>query len=111
MPCPYLTNGRERGVRGALGVIAALGFDDDARQAAIDLGLIPLDRAAMLRIVELWDPIKQRTAVTSFVYYASHVEKNSSLTDRLAQFLSDAESAWQEARAASHDGAISEGDE
>ena len=99
------------GVRGALGVIAALGFDDDARQAAIDLGLIPLDRAAMLRIVELWDPIKQRTAVTSFVYYASHVEKNSSLTDRLAKFLSDAEDAWQEARAAASDMLESDSDE
>lgn len=88
------------GVRGALGVVAALGFDDDARQAVSDMGLIPLDRATMLQIVELWDPIKQRTAVTSFAYYASHVEKNSSLSDRLAAFLTQAGADWQEARAA-----------
>lgn len=88
------------GVRGALGVVAALGFDDDARQAVSDMGLIPLDRATMLQIVELWDPIKQRTAVTSFIYYASHVEKNSSLSDRLAAFLDQAGAEWQAARAA-----------
>lgn len=88
------------GVRGALGVVAALGFDGDARQAVSDMGLIPLDRATMLQIVELWDPIKQRTAVTSFAYYASHVEKNSSLSDRLAAFLTQAGADWQEARAA-----------
>lgn len=86
------------GIRGALGVIAALSFDDDARQQATDLGLIPLDRSTMLRIVELWDPIKQRTAVTSFAYYAAHVEKNSSLNDRLAAFLTKASADWHDAR-------------
>jgi hypothetical protein len=92
-------------VRGALGVVAALGFDDDARQAVTNMGLIPLDRATMLQIVELWDPIKQRTAVTSFAYYASHVEKNSSLSDRLAAFLTEATVAWQAARAESAEAA------
>lgn len=92
--------GNATGVRGALGVVAALSFDDDARRAITDMGLIPLDRATMLQIVELWDPIKQRTAVTSFVYYASHVEKNSSLTERLGIFLAQAGTDWQAARAA-----------
>lgn len=92
--------GNATGVRGALGVVAALGFDDDARQEIVNLGMIPLDRATMLRIVELWDPLKQRTAVTSFIYYTTHVEKNSSLSDRLAEFLAQAAVAWQETRAA-----------
>jgi hypothetical protein len=44
----------------------------------------------LVRIVDLWDPLKQRTAVASFVYYARHIEKNSSLSERLAEFLSTA---------------------
>ena len=82
------------GRRGALGVIAALGFEDDVRQALEAIGLIPLDAADLLRIVELWDPLKQRTAVSSFVYYARHVEKNSSLSDRIDAFLATAAREW-----------------
>ena len=86
------------GRRGALGVIAALGFEPTVREALEAIGLIPLDTDDLLRIVELWDPIKQRTAVSSFVYYAQHVEKNSSLTDRIAAFLTAAAKDWQDAR-------------
>lgn len=86
------------GRRGALGVIAALGFEPTVREALEAIGLIPLDTDDLLRIVELWDPIKQRTAVSSFVYYAQHVEKNSSLTDRIAVFLTAAAKEWQDAR-------------
>ncbi|WEK45984.1 MAG: hypothetical protein P0Y56_13235 [Candidatus Andeanibacterium colombiense] len=88
------------GRRGALGVIAATGFDDGVREALEAIGLIPLDVTDMLRIVELWDPIKQRTAVASFVYYANHVEKNSSLSDRLTAFLSEAGATWLAGRKA-----------
>jgi hypothetical protein len=86
------------GRRGALGVVAATGFEDGVWEALEDLGLIPLDVEDMLRIVELWDPIKQRTAVASFVYYANHVEKNSSLSGRLGTFLAEAGAAWLEER-------------
>ena len=44
----------------------------------------------MLRIVELWDPLKQRTAAASMVYYARHVEKNSFLAERIDEFLLEA---------------------
>jgi hypothetical protein len=44
----------------------------------------------MLAIVALWDPLKQRTAVNSLVYYARHVEKNSSLAGRIEAFLKEA---------------------
>jgi hypothetical protein len=75
------------GRRGALGAAFALGFEDGVRDAIESLGLKPLDVQDMLRIVELWDPLKQRTAVASFVYYVRHVEKNSSLARRVDEYL------------------------
>jgi hypothetical protein len=77
----------ETGRRGALGAVFALGFDSGVRDAIEGLGVKALDIHNMVRIVELWDPLKQRTAVTSLVYYVRHVEKNSALADRLAAFL------------------------
>jgi hypothetical protein len=85
--------GNETGKRGALGIVIALGFDDGVRGEIEALGLKALDRKDLLRIVELWDPLKQRTAVQSLVYYAQHVEKNSSLSDRIKTFLQVAEKA------------------
>ena len=41
------------------------------------------------RIVSLWDPVKQRIAVSSFLYYAAHVEKNSSLVQRIRDFIAN----------------------
>lgn len=83
----------QTGRRGALGMAFALSFDDGVRDEVESLGLKALDRADMLKIVELWDPLKQRTAVKSLVYYAQHVEKNSSLSDRVKRFLDLAEQA------------------
>jgi hypothetical protein len=42
--------------------------------------------------------VKQRTAVSSFVYYAQHVEKNSSLKGGIDAFLIAATKEWQDAR-------------
>ncbi|HZP75426.1 MAG TPA: hypothetical protein VFB45_04720 [Pseudolabrys sp.] len=86
------------GRRGALGVVAALDFEDEARTSIREMGLIPLTRADMLNIVELWDPIKQRTAVASLVYYVRHVEKNSSLSERIEKFVTEAGDEWTAAR-------------
>lgn len=77
----------ETGRRGALGLVAALGFRDGVRDLIENIGVKPLDTDDLLRIVELWDPLKQRTAVASLVYYASHVEKNSTLTGRIEDFF------------------------
>ena len=85
--------GNATGKRGTLGIVVALAFDEGARDEIEALGLKALDRNDLLRIVELWDPLKQRTAVQSLVYYAQHVEENSSLTDRLKAFLKLAEQA------------------
>ena len=90
----------ETGRRGALGILAALKFQAGARDAIEAAGLIPLDRLDMLKIVELWDPVKQRTAVTSFTYYAQHVEKNASLKERLSAFLLTAADSWRAERLA-----------
>ena len=87
----------ETGRRGAIGMIIALAFGPGVRQQIEALGLKPLDRDNLLHIVELWDPLKQRTAIQSLVYYAQHVEKNSSLTDRLKAFLKEAEKASKKA--------------
>jgi hypothetical protein len=85
--------GNATGRRGALGMVVALAFDEGVRAEIEALGLKALDRNDLLRIVELWDPLKQRTAAQSLVYYAQHVEKNSSLTDRIKAFLKLAEQA------------------
>lgn len=82
--------GNEVGRRGTLGLLVTLGFRDGVRDSVEDIGLKPLDIDDLLRIVELWDPIKQRVAVSSLVYYARHVEKNSSLAERLDAFLAKA---------------------
>lgn len=82
----------ETGRRGALGLVVALGFEEGVREAIEALGLKALDTEDLLNIVELWDPLKQRTAANSFVYYARHVEKNSALTKRIDAFLKEATS-------------------
>lgn len=86
------------GQRGALGVVAALEFEENVREMISALGVIPLDVEDMLRIVELWDPVKQRTAVQSFVYYARHVEKNAALATRIDVFLKEAADDWAKTR-------------
>jgi len=86
------------GQRGALAVVAALGFEEGVRERLAALGVVPLDVDDMLRIVELWDPVKQRTAVQSFIYYARHVEKNSSLATRIDVFLKDVTDEWIKGR-------------
>ena len=63
------------------------------RDAIEDLGVKALDSDDMLRIVEMWDPVKQRVAVTSFLYYIHHVEKNSALAKRTEAFLDAANAA------------------
>lgn len=79
----------EVGKRGALGIAAALEFKDDARGAVEGLGLRALSLDDMRRIVSLWDPLKQRTAIASLAYYAGHVEKNASLSSRIEAFVAE----------------------
>lgn len=85
--------GNETGRRGTLGLVVALNFRDGVRELIEDIGVKSINTEDLLRIVELWDPLKQRTAVASLVYYARHVEKNSSLAERIEAFLTAAASA------------------
>jgi hypothetical protein len=73
--------------RSAIGMVIALGFDQEARTEIEALGIRALDSDDLLRIVQLWDPLKQRTAAQSMVYYVKHVEKNGPLAKRLDAFL------------------------
>jgi len=84
------TFGNETRKRGTLGLVVAMGFRSDVRGQIEDIGLKPLNKSDLLRIVELWDPLKQRTAIASLVYYARHVEKNISLSERIDLFLKQA---------------------
>ena len=75
--------------RGAIGMVVALGFEPDVHEAIEALGIRALDSDDLLSIVSLWDPLKQRTAVQSMVYYVKHVEKNTALAQRLDAFLAE----------------------
>ena len=84
----------ETGRRAALGIVAALGFDDGVRERLNQLGVRSLDVCDMQRTVALWHPLKQRAAVSSLVYYVLHVEKSSALAKRIEAFLDDVASEW-----------------
>lgn len=74
--------------RGALGMVIALDFRDQAAREAIEaLGLVPLSRTDLVRIVSLWDPLKQRAALNAFQWVVIHREQNMPLIQRVAAFL------------------------
>lgn len=73
--------------RGALGMVVALEFEEGACTAIESLGLVPLDTTDLLAVVQLWDPLKQRTAVASLVYYVTHIEQSFALASRLDEFI------------------------
>ena len=74
--------------RGALGTVVALEFRDaTAREAIESLGLIPLSRPDLVRIVSLWDPLKQRAALNAFLWVVIHREQNGPLMKRVEDFL------------------------
>ena len=51
----------EANVRNAIGIVCALGFQDGVKESVEALGVRALDTADLQSIVELWDPMKQRT--------------------------------------------------
>ena len=52
--------------RSAMGIVAALDFDDVARNAIEESALRTISRAELVRMVDFWDPLKQRAACTAF---------------------------------------------
>lgn len=93
----------ETGRRGALGVVAALSFASGVREQLDSLGVLSLDMDDLLRTVALWDPLKQRTAVSSLIYYATHVEKSSALTKRIEVFVEKVANEWRASRSSDED--------
>ncbi|HEV7275219.1 MAG TPA: hypothetical protein VGN80_02930 [Devosiaceae bacterium] len=84
----------EANVRGAIGIVFSLGFEDGVRDRIQDLGVRALDTGDMSSIVSLWDPMKQRTAIASLEYYVKHVEKSSALATRLDAFIASSLEAF-----------------
>jgi hypothetical protein len=73
--------------RAAIGIVAAIEFEGEARRMIQEAGMYPLSQADLLSISGLWDPAKQKIATSSLLYYVHHVEKNSALKTRLQVFL------------------------
>ena len=84
--------------RGAIAIVAALDFAEGVRESLVEQGAEPLSQDDMVRIATLWDPVKQRTAVASFIFYAKHIEKNAALSARLGRFLKDCDDEWRASR-------------
>lgn len=84
--------------RGAIAIVAALDFAEGVRESLVDQGAEPLSQSDMVRIATLWDPVKQRTAVASLIFYAKHIEKNAALSTRLGRFLKDCDDEWRASR-------------
>lgn len=82
--------------RGSIGIVFTLGFGDGAREAIEGMGVRALDASQVQDIVSLWDPMKQRTAVASLMYYFKHVEQSSALTERLSVFLEEYQKSFQD---------------
>ena len=73
--------------RAALGLVIATDFQAGVPEHINALGLHPLSRTDLLRIVSLWDPLKQRAALNAFQWVVVHKEQNSGLIDRVQQFF------------------------
>lgn len=75
--------------RGALGMVVAEDFREGTREALEALGLIPVSRRDLIRIVSLWDPLKQRAALNAFQFVVVHREQNGPLIRRVEAFLQE----------------------
>lgn len=77
--------------RGAVGIVAAIEFDEPSRASLDGDGIVPLSVLEMLKIVKLWDLAKQRIAVAAFSYFIDAVEGSAPLYQRYKTFLEDVE--------------------
>jgi len=80
--------------RAALGFVVAEDFQEGVRPEIEMLGLLALSRTDVLRIVSLWDPLKQRAAFNAFQWVVVHKEQNSGLIDRVQDFLKVVDESW-----------------
>ncbi|QKH35085.1 hypothetical protein FOC84_09080 [Achromobacter pestifer] len=63
--------------RGALGLVVAEDFPGALGDEIEMRGLRAFSRVDLLRIVSLWDPLKQRAALNAFQWVVVHKEQNS----------------------------------
>jgi hypothetical protein len=73
--------------RAALGLVTAEDFSGTSKAKIEDLGLQALSLEDLLRIVRLWDPVKQRAALNAFQWVVTHIEQSTGLMDRVDEFL------------------------
>jgi len=73
----------------ATGMVVAEEFEREAKLHLRRAGITPLSRRDLAASVALWDPLKQRIAARSFLYYASHVEQNAALSNRIRAFIAE----------------------
>ncbi|MGN3937800.1 hypothetical protein ABVB18_21015 [Xanthomonas citri pv. mangiferaeindicae] len=57
------------------------------------MGLEPISRDDLIERVRIWDPLKQRIAISAILYYANFREQNSVLYGRIQEFIAKAEAA------------------
>lgn len=77
----------------ALGLVVALGFKEEAAKKIASMGLEPISRDDLIERVRIWDPLKQRIAISAILYYANFREQNSVLYGRIQEFIAKAEAA------------------
>ena len=75
--------------RGALGLVVATDFAAGVREDVATAGLVPLAVEDLVRIVTLWDPVKQRAALNAFEWAIVQKEQSTGLIERFNEFLID----------------------
>ena len=75
--------------RNALGLVIALGFQEGVREKIESIGLRPMDLDDMHSVVELWDPSRQRAAISAMDYYFRRIEKKAALIERFDNFRTE----------------------
>lgn len=73
--------------RAALGILVAEDFHSGARESIEAIGLQAISLSDLIRIVTLWDPLKQRAALNAFQWVVVHREQSPGLIKRLDEFL------------------------
>jgi hypothetical protein len=73
----------------ATAITLARSFTDEAKMELSKEGLLVLDRASMLRNVELWDLRKQQLAMRELNYFMWRVQQNTKMLRRLHVFVSE----------------------
>ncbi len=75
--------------RAAVGLVVALGFEDEAIDVIDNMGLLSLSHDDMIYHVRLWDAHKQGMAVNYTTYAFLRLEMSAPLTKRFQEFVAE----------------------